>query len=410
LKHYRWRSSLIGVALACGGLALFGAVLTSPGGAQTDPLGGRNIPSLTPANPRSADTRVEKPNGTFKSELGQVRMADRMKAYLQRTYQSAPAMRQSYWSGLNFNSPEDYDASVAPYRAAFMQAIGIPEVLRHPQDVTLAGARLIRTIQNVDIYRWQLTLGNTGLEAEALVGFPKRRRPPFPVVVGYYGAQGSPETCFGLNGKSDYHKAFALHLAQEGYVVYIPYLVIDRNTMEDIDTQGLSVGWRLMGMEVGLTMRALDYLAKRTEIDPSRFNVYGISYGGGLSLYLGAVDPRIKTTIYSGAFFDEPTVFEKSLPIKGRESYFILPGNMTVFSLPMIPRMIAPRAFFIEHGTEQSYTKDANFLPVQAIYDRLGMPEETGIIADPGGHEVYLRESLTFLKRISPPALETTSR
>lgn len=355
----------------------------------------------------SSDTRVAteptEPEKPVANE-GQAHMASQFRAYLRRTYDKAPVIRDVYWAGLNFNSLVDYERSLIPYRAAFLEAVGVPADLRRPTGVSLIGSRLVKTMPEANIYRWLLQIGASGLQSEALVGIPRNRKRPYPVVVGYYGAQGSPEIVFGLNGRSDYHHSFGLQLVREGYAVYVPYTVINLADMKDIDAQGESVGWRLMGMETGLTMRALDLLATRPEFDSNQISAYGISYGGSLALYLGAADPRVKVTIDSGAFFDEPLVFERFYAVKDRARYFILPGTMLNFSMPILPRLIAPRAFYVEYGSDQPYTTKGNFPPVQAIYNRLGIPERAGMAPETGGHQVYLKQSLTFLKTHSPPA------
>lgn len=46
--------------------------------------------------------------------------------------------------------------------------------------------------------------------------------------------------------------------------------------------------------------RAIDYALTRPDVDPTRITVVGLSLGGELSAYLGALDPRVDITIASG--------------------------------------------------------------------------------------------------------------
>jgi dienelactone hydrolase len=55
----------------------------------------------------------------------------------------------------------------------------------------------------------------------------------------------------------------------------------------------LSLGYTPAGVEVWNGIRALDYLETRSEVDPARIGVTGISGGGAMSWYLAAVDDRI---------------------------------------------------------------------------------------------------------------------
>ena len=56
--------------------------------------------------------------------------------------------------------------------------------------------------------------------------------------------------------------------------------------------------------------RALDYLSNRPEIDPSRLAVAGYSMGGMVSLYLGALEPRLAAVVASAV----PTT-EQPMPV-----------------------------------------------------------------------------------------------
>lgn len=333
-------------------------------------------------------------------------MVAMLKQYQFRQFQEAVAWKKRYWSNLNFASLFDYNRSLQPYRQDLFRCIGVPEELRRGQTITLVSSRLIHFTEEMYVYHWVLSLNESGLQAEALVGVPRRRKPPYPVVIGYYGAMGSPEKVFGLDNTPNYLETFGQTLVRAGYFVYVPYLVVDFTRMTRIDTAGISRDMRLIGLEIGLTMRGLDYLSTRSYIDKDGFSVFGVSWGGTLSRYLGASDPRIKVTLVSGAFSD---IRDNPTPafLEDPTSYYLSYDYFRRFDPVTLAYLIAPRALFIEQGLKDEFEKNRipeAFAKVQNIYDRLRSPEKVGLEIAAGRHRVYLHESLEFLKRWFPPA------
>jgi hypothetical protein len=335
-------------------------------------------------------------------------MLKNLKGYQFKKLREDVGGRQRYWRKLQFSSLFAYNRSLEPYRQSLLTCLGVPEELRQRQRITLVNSRLVQTSDDAYIYHWTLNLPDLGLQTESLVGIPRKRSPPFPVVVGYYGASGSPEKVFGIDEKVDYHKQFGLTLLRAGYAVYVPYLVIANKDMMEVDAGGLSRDMRIIGLEIGLTMRALDYLSAQPYIDKARLNVFGISYGGTLASYLGGCDPRIQVTIASGAFsdnYDFPTRDQVINPTL----YYLSFDHIHRFSTVTRAYLIAPRAFFVERGAKDGfelYHVQSGFNKVKNIYDRLGVGGKCGLEEGPEGHEVYLNQSLDFLKRWSPPAAE----
>jgi hypothetical protein len=223
-------------------------------------------------------------------------------------------------------------------------------------------------------------------------------------VIGFNGNAGSPEHILGL--KQDYHNAFGMKLAREGYMVYVPYLITDEDLRRRLDNRAVGVGMRLVGLEIGIAMRALDYLASRKDVNPAGINVFGISNGGLLSSYLGAADPRINVTVQSGAFAEPKSYFK--VYADDNPAYYRYNGDETVFTRATIPYLIAPRPFFVEYGAQDflvPFRIGEAFAGVRQVYQRLGVEDRAGIGASQGGHQVYLKGSLDFLKQWSPPAV-----
>lgn len=56
-------------------------------------------------------------------------------------------------------------------------------------------------------------------------------------------------------------------------------------------------GLALAGLQVWDNIRAIDYLQSRPEVDPERIGVTGASGGGNQSMYIGAIDDRLKAVV-----------------------------------------------------------------------------------------------------------------
>lgn len=59
------------------------------------------------------------------------------------------------------------------------------------------------------------------------------------------------------------------------------------------------------------SMRLLDYIATRKDLDDTRIATIGMSMGGLLSWWLAALDERVKVTIDIAAQVDTETLLEK---------------------------------------------------------------------------------------------------
>ena len=116
-----------------------------------------------------------------------------------------------------------------------------------------------------------------------------------PAVIYLCGHAPGP---FGAKVQYQHH---GIWLAQHGYVAFlidtvefgeIPGI---HHGLHDLNMWNwLSLGYSPAGPEVWNAIRALDYLMTRSEVDPARVGVTGISGGGAITWYASAVDERFK--------------------------------------------------------------------------------------------------------------------
>jgi dienelactone hydrolase len=94
--------------------------------------------------------------------------------------------------------------------------------------------------------------------------------------------------------------ALGVNLARQGYVAFAYDMVgfnDTRQTPHSFETAAYSLwGFHPMGLQLWNSIRALDYLQSLPEVDGSRIAVTGASGGGSQTIFLTAVDDRIKVS------------------------------------------------------------------------------------------------------------------
>jgi cephalosporin-C deacetylase-like acetyl esterase len=188
-------------------------------------------------------------------------------------------------------------------------------------------------------------------------------RPGFPVTANLYRPKTPPAARVPAvlcpighiiaNGKTDLEvQSRSIKLARMGFVV-LAYDAIghgERNISGNSHKEGgfalLPLGETISGWMVWDSMRAIDYLQSRPDVDPSRIGVTGNSGGGLNTLYTAAIDPRVSAAVISGYTF-EFNNWIKYGGAHGACSY--LPGlrEMEWFE---IAGLIAPRPVLMLNG------------------------------------------------------------
>src|SRR5690606_25360372 len=98
----------------------------------------------------------------------------------------------------------------------------------------------------------------------------------------------------------------------------------------------------LWGMMLHDSLRALDYLEARGDVDAGRMAALGMSLGSTMSWWLAALDERVKVCIDLCCLTDfDALVEERGLERHG--IYYYVPGLLRRFSTAQINALIAPR-------------------------------------------------------------------
>ena len=205
-----------------------------------------------------------------------------------------------------------------------------------------------------------------------------------PSVVCIHGHGGKPYSVYDLNSP---YKAFAAELASKGFVT-IAAVVSQHVIYEE--------GRTLMGERLWDLMRCVDYLETLPEVDPKRIGCGGLSLGGEMAMWLGAMDTRMKATVSSG-FLTRMDQMEK-----GHCMCWKFPGLRELVDYADIYSLTAPRALQCQNGLKEPAADFTVALAEEAmkeirlIYSDLKHPERVTLVAHPEGHVVDVPSLLTF--------------
>ena len=160
----------------------------------------------------------------------------------------------------------------------------------------------------------------------------------------------------------------------------------------------------LWGMMVYDSLRALDWLVTRGDVDPSRVGTLGMSMGSSMAQWLAALDERVKATVDICCLTEYHTLLaEKGL--KGHGIYYYVPGLLKHFTASDINALVAPRAHLGIAGLRDALTPQAGLdiidRELKAAYAEAGHPERWKLLRYDVAHQETPEgrsEALAFLK------------
>ena len=114
-------------------------------------------------------------------------------------------------------------------------------------------------------------------------------------------------------------------------------------TESSVFKQMLWQGRVMWGMMVFDSLRAIDYLVTRDDVDPGRIGTLGLSMGSTMAWWTAALDERVKVCVDICCLTEYHTLIaEKGL--KGHGIYYYVPGLLKHFTASDVNALIAPRA------------------------------------------------------------------
>jgi hypothetical protein len=145
----------------------------------------------------------------------------------------------------------------------------------------------------------------------------------------------------------------------------------------------------LWGMMVYDSLKAVDYLATRDDVDVSRLATLGMSMGSSSAQWVAALDTRIKVTVDICCLTDWHTLVEAG-GLKGHGIYYYVPDLLNHFTAAQMNALIAPRAHLALEGSRDALTPLAGLEKIDAelkkVYAAAGQPGNWKLFLNDGGH------------------------
>jgi len=303
--------------------------------------------------------------------------------------------------------PSDVDAWRARTRAHLHALLGA-----HPDPVPLD----LETTEEVDcgtysrariVFDAEETMS---VPAYLLVPHERRELAPGPAVLAVHGHGPGKALVCGVEpgGAGD---DYAHVLASLGYVVLAPDLRGFGERSEWMPPEHYHCDWDLVCATMAGVVplernlwdlgRALDVLCAHPLVDAARVGAGGLSYGGTCTLFLAALDDRVRVAVISGYLASWRVAHTVPWNMCGSQ---IMPGQLGAIEHLDIAALIAPRPLLAESGDEDPIfpataareTIDA----LRPLYARLGAPADA-LVHDvfEGDHRWYGTTVPAFLER-----------
>jgi dienelactone hydrolase len=202
---------------------------------------------------------------------------------------------------------------------------------------------------------------------------------------------------------------YAVTLTQMGYAA----LCIDTwafgerrgRSESEIFKHMLWTGRVMWGMMVYDSLRAVDYLVSRPDVDAERLGTMGLSMGSTMAWWLAALDPRVKVCIDICCLTDFHALIE-SRGLDGHGIYYYVPRLLKYFTTAQINALIAPRPHLSLAGNYDRLTPPAGLDRIDAelsqVYAAEGAPEAWKLLRYEIAHfetAAMRAEIVAFLKR-----------
>jgi dienelactone hydrolase len=180
----------------------------------------------------------------------------------------------------------------------------------------------------------------------------------------------------------------------------------ERATRTEMDAfkEMLWKGQVLWGMMVYDSLRGIDYLASRPEVDAKRIGTLGLSMGSTMAWWVAALDERIKVCVDICCLTDFQALLAAG-GLKGHGIYYYVPSLLKHFTTARINALIAPRAHLSLAGNLDTLTPPAGLdridRELKQVYAAAGKPENWKLLRYDVGHEEtpeMRREIIEFLR------------
>ena len=200
---------------------------------------------------------------------------------------------------------------------------------------------------------------------------------------GKYTVAGRYDIPFVNEAIKEYNYDYGVAFVKRGYTVFCPdargfgerresnsqgngkdeWL---RQSCFQLNHMGLPFGVTATGMWIWDLMRLIDYIKTRPDCDAAHIACCGLSGGGMQTLYLTALDERIKCGVDSGYFYG---VYESLFELTQMCSCNYVPYLWETCDMGDIGALIAPRPFMVESGKRDPLNGKSGLANVKSQLD-----------------------------------------
>jgi dienelactone hydrolase len=307
--------------------------------------------------------------------------------------------------------PSDVENELQPWRARVRDRLDAM-LGPHPVPVPL-NAETTESLNCGSYTRERIvfdTEATMSVPAYLLVPHERRDAIPGTAVLAIHGhGAGKSAVC----GVSDVDEGgdYAHALASAGHVVLAPDLRGFGERAEWMPDDHYHCNWDLVcATMAGATMlerniwdmqRALDLLAAHPLVDANRIGAAGLSYGGTTTLFLAALDTRVRAAIVSGYLSSWQAAHAVPWNMCGSQ---IMNGQLGAIEHLDVAALVAPRPLLVESGTDDPIfpveAARATVARLRDIYAALDAPADA-LVHDVfvGDHRWHGAEVDAFLRR-----------
>ncbi len=244
-------------------------------------------------------------------------------------------------------------------------------------------------------YSWSLLEidSSPGRRIQVVLTVPVDAQPAAtPAVVCIHGHGGNRDIVYDAQSA---YRGFARVLAEQGYVTLSTN--VGQHTVQDPERT-------LMGERLWDLIRVVDLAVSRPEVDAKRIGCAGLSLGGEMAMWLGAMDPRIAATVSSGFL----TTMENL-----REGHCVcwdFPGLQRRYEFADIYSLISPRALQCQNGEKEALPggfpvdlAEQAMSEIKAAYRAAGQEAAAQLQTHPEGHVFDVPSGVRFLDEVLKP-------
>ncbi len=290
------------------------------------------------------------------------------------------------------SSPENWPAKQAGLRRELFEMLGLqPLPARSPLKAEVTGS----TTRDGVIVENIVFQSRPGLYVTANFYRPEKQEGPLPSIL-YLCGHGGVKIDGVSYGNKVHYQHHGTWFAKHGYTC----LTLDTLQLGEIEghhhgTHRLdrwwwnSRGYTSAGVEAWNSIRALDYMETREEVDAERIGATGRSGGGAYTYWISALDERIKVSApVAGITSMKNHVVDGC--IEGHcDCMFMV--NTYRWDFPLLTSLIAPRPLLILN-TDDDRIFPLNgvvnvFNKTRKVYEALDAKEKLGLAVYQGGHK-----------------------